>query len=288
MPDEHDTPGRGDPWPLIGWSSLVGIVAVAGVLGFLVLSRYQQNGPPLSTWGALCRGLGLTFDGMPAQQATPPLQVPSQVVWTEQTLARIHAGDAARGADIAIKCMSCHGAEGVSDAGLMPTLAGMDAAVIYKQLDDFRNGLRSWPDMTMIATLLTPQDTADVAAFWASRPGLPIDAADGVSLSGRSLHQSDPAIRLAYAGDPLRGIAPCAACHGPGKHKLGAPTLRGQQQAYIEHQLTAFASGTRENDINEQMRTVAGQLTGEERRQMAAFYGAEAAPAQVAQAEALP
>jgi cytochrome c553 len=288
LPSEHDPHGRGDPWPLIGWSSLVIIVAVAGVLGFLVLSRYQQNGPVLGSWAAICRGLGLTFDGVPAQAAKPPLQIPSQVTWTDDTLARIRGGDAARGAAIAIQCMSCHGTLGVSDAGLMPTLAGMDAAVIYKQLDDYRNGLRSWTDMTMIATLLSPQDMADVASFWTSRPGLPADGADGVSLSGRSLHQSDPAIRLAYAGDPQRGIAPCAACHGPGKHKLGAPTLRGQQRAYIEHQLTAFASGTRQNDINEQMRTVAVQLTDEERRQMAAFYGADAAPAQVAQAQALP
>ena len=287
-PHDHDSHEHGDPWPLIGWSGLVAIVAIAGILGFMVLSRYQQNGPNLSTWGAICRGLGITFDGLPARAAEPRLHVPSQIAWTDATLAQIRSGDSARGAGIAIKCMSCHGAEGVSAAGLMPTLAGMDAVVIYKQLDDFRNGLRSWTDMTMIASLLSPQDMADVAAFWASRPGLPSDGTDGVPLSGRSLHQSDPAIRLAYAGDPRRGIAPCTACHGPGKHKLGAPTLRGQQRAYIENQLTEFASGTRQNDINEQMRTVAVQLSGDERRQLADFYGTDLAPAQVAQAQAMP
>jgi cytochrome c553 len=287
MPNEHDHE-HSDPWPLIGWSSLVVIVAIAGILGFLLLSRYQQNGPVLGTWVAICRSLGLTFDGRPARETKPPLQIPSQVVWTDETLNRIRGGDRRRGAEIAIQCMGCHGAEGVSDAGLMPTLAGLDAAVIYKQLDDFRNGLRSWTDMTMIASLLSPQDMADVASFWASRPGLSPDGSDGVPLSGRSLHQSDPAIRLAYAGDPQRGIAPCTACHGPEKHKLGAPTLRGQQRAYIESQLTAFASGIRQNDINEQMRTVADQLTEDERRQLAAFYGSDTAPPQVAQATAQP
>jgi cytochrome c553 len=283
-PEDHIPSAHRDPWPLIGWTSLVSIVAVAAVLGFLVLSRYQQNGPPLGTWGALCRGLGLTFDGRPAQAATPPLQIPSQVIWTNDTLARISGGSATRGAAIAVKCMGCHGAEGVSDAGLMPTLAGLEATVIYKQLDDFRHDLRSWTDMTMIASLLSDQDMADVAVFWSNRPGLDSNGADGVSLSGRSLHQRDPAIRLAYAGDPERGIAPCGACHGPGQHKLGAPTLRGQQRAYLEQQLTAFASGIRQNDINEQMRTIASVLTAEERAQLASFYGAEAAPAQVAQA----
>jgi hypothetical protein len=32
-------------------------------------------------------------------------------------------------------------------SGLYPTLAGMDAAVIYKQLDDYRAGKRSWSAM---------------------------------------------------------------------------------------------------------------------------------------------
>jgi cytochrome c553 len=32
----------------------------------------------------------------------------------------------------------------VSASTLIPTLAGMDAAVIYKQLDDYRSGKRLW------------------------------------------------------------------------------------------------------------------------------------------------
>ena len=59
MPTAERPPPPRDPWPLIGWSSLVGIVAVAAILGFLVLSRYQQNGPPLSTWGMACAWMGV-------------------------------------------------------------------------------------------------------------------------------------------------------------------------------------------------------------------------------------
>jgi hypothetical protein len=64
------------------------------------------------------------------------------------------------------------------------------------------------------------------------------------------LRQSDPTICLVFAGDPKRGVPPCAACHGPGAHKLGAPALQGQHAAYIERQLAAFAQGIRQNDIN--------------------------------------
>ncbi len=91
--------------------------------------------------------------------------------------------------------------------------------------------------------------------------------------AGRTLRQSDPAIRLVFAGDPARGIAPCSACHGPGGFKLGAPALERQRTPYIESQLMAFAQGMRQNDINEQMRTIATQLTPEEMHAVAAYYG---------------
>jgi len=87
------------------------------------------------------------------------------------------------------------------------------------------------------------------------------------------LRESDPAKRLVFAGDPQRGIPPCSACHGPGGYKLGASALHGQQAAYIERQLAAFAQGIRQNDIFEQMRVVARQLTPEEMQALAAFYG---------------
>jgi cytochrome c553 len=58
--------------------------------------------------------------------------------------------------------------------------------------------------------------------------------------------------------------------------------LKTQQPAYIERQLAAFAQGFRQNDINEQMRTIAAQLTPEEMHLVADFYGTGAAVAQVA------
>jgi cytochrome c553 len=58
--------------------------------------------------------------------------------------------------------------------------------------------------------------------------------------------------------------------------------LKTQQPVYIERQLAAFAQGFRQNDINEQMRTIAAQLTPDEMRVVAEFYGAGAAVAQVA------
>src|SRR5580704_7496269 len=256
-----------NPWPRIGWWSTAGLLAVAVILGFVVLGREQQNGPALRTWTAICRALGITADIGPAGEPQPPLRTPSRIAWTSATLAQVAAGNAE---------------QGVSQAGLYPTLAGMDGAAIYKQLDDFRAGKRSWGAMNAIAQALSAQDAADVGAYFASRSnGLPPFVGERFQ-AGRTLREDNPAIRLAFAGDPARGIPPCAACHGPGDHKLGAPQLKTQQPAYIERQLAAFAQGFRQNDINEQMRTIAAQLTPDEMHVIAEFYGTGAAVAQVA------
>jgi cytochrome c553 len=150
----------------------------------------------------------------------------------------------------------------------------MNSAVIYKQLDDFRAGKRVWGVMNAMASALTEQDYADVAVYFAHRPeGLPPVSDEGVPESGRSLRQRNPGIRLVFAGDPERGIPPCGACHGPGAQKFGAPPLRGQHAEYIERQLAAFAQGMRQNDINEQMRVIAHELTPDEMHTLAAYYG---------------
>ncbi len=263
-----------NPWPKIGWGGAAAIIAVAGVLGFVVLDRYQQGGPTLDLWSAICRGLGITSDTGPAAEPQPLLRTPTRIAWTSATLNQIAAGNTKHGAFIAFNCSACHGDRGLSQSGLYPTLAGLDAAVIYKQLDDFRSGKRSWGAMNAISQALTPLDSADVAVYFATQPGgLPAPSGERAPEPGRSLREADPAKRLVFAGDPQRGIPPCSACHGPGGYKLGAPTLRRQQASYIERQLAAFAQGIRQNDILEQMRIIAGQLTPDEMHALAMFYG---------------
>jgi len=267
-----------NPWARIGWLSAAAVVGVSFVLGFVVLGRYQENGPTLDTWSAICRAIGLTADSGPAGEPQPPLRTPTRIAWTSATLARVASGSEQSGAFVALNCGACHGERGVSPSTLIPTLAGMDSAVIYKQLDDYRSRKRLWGVMSAIATVLTDQDSADVAAYFAARAdGLPPVGGEGVPQSGRSPRQDDPAIRLVFAGDPRRGVPPCAACHGPGAHKLGAPALQGQHAAYIERQLAAFGQGMRQNDINEQMRTIAAQLTPDEMHAIAVYYSAAGA-----------
>jgi cytochrome c553 len=197
---------------------------------------------------------------------------PSRIAWTSSTLGQIRAGNTQHGSFIALNCTACHGEGGASKSTFIPILAGMDSAAIFKQLDDYRSSKRPWGVMAAIAKALSTQDSADVAAYFAARPNGLAAIARGGSLHAKA--ESDSARRLAFIGDEQRGIPPCTACHGPNGYKIGAPPLAGQPAAYIERQLAAFAQGLRQNDINEQMRTIAMQLTLAEVHALAAFYGA--------------
>ena len=196
-----------DSWPRFAWWVTAVLVGIFAVLSFFVLARYQQNGPPLDAWTAICRAIGVSADDRLAGAPQPPLRTPTRIAWTRDTLARVASGSEQNGALVALNCGACHGENGVSPTTLIPTLGGMDATVIYKQLDDYRSGKRLWGVMSAIAHALTIEDSADVAAYLASRPGglVPVTG-EGVPESGRSLRQSDPAIRLVFAGDPGRGI----------------------------------------------------------------------------------
>jgi len=75
-------------------------------------------------------------------------------------------------------CAACHGANGVSVSDTIPNLAAQRAAYIEAQLKAFREGTRKGAGlvnptatMTAIATQLSPDDIANVAAYFASLPG---------------------------------------------------------------------------------------------------------------------
>ncbi len=92
MAREQGTLETYNPWPKIGWGTAAAIVVVSAVLGFGLLGRYQQDGPTLSLWSAICRGLGITSDTAPADALQPPLRTPTRIAWTSATLDQIAAG----------------------------------------------------------------------------------------------------------------------------------------------------------------------------------------------------
>src|SRR5262249_43038497 len=124
-------------------------------------------------------------------------------------------------------------------------------------------GARTNVIMTTIATPLTERDARDLAMFFGSRK------ADAPRRYGDEL----TAPPIVAHGSPTRNIVACAACHGGVGHKAAAPLLQGMSESYLQTQLTAFATGQRHNDIDEQMRNIARNMTGTEIAAAAHFFG---------------
>ena len=236
----------------------VGVALVAAFAGLIWFPLVQPNAKFAGIWDAICSAAGVPRVASSASPVPPAFKT-SQVVVTTSILDHPSASAIGEGATLAQRCAICHGAEGISCANA-PNLAGQPAIVIYKQLNDFKSGARVNGVMTPFAGLISQTEIVKLAAYYshlapAAAPVSPL-----------------PKPKIVVEGVPMRGIAPCDACHGDIAEKIGAPRLDGQSAAYIKAQLQAFASGTRHNDIDEQMRNVAGQLTPAEINSVADYY----------------
>jgi cytochrome c553 len=81
--------------------------------------------------------------------------------------ADIEAGKA----KVAAVCAACHGAAGVSVSDGIPNLAAQRAGYLEAQLKALKEGTRKNPIMNAMAAQLTPEEMANVAAYFASLPG---------------------------------------------------------------------------------------------------------------------
>jgi cytochrome c553 len=258
-----------NPWRSIGWSVVIGLTIGTALVGFVLLPIENRSAvEPI--WTAICTAFGLRpVSSLVSRE--PIARYASTVQWTYGQVQAASSGDPVKGEFVAVNCAACHGDHGVSQAAWIPSLAGMRPDALLKQLADYRSAHRSWPVMNAIASALTNDQIQDVAAYFAglSPPGQVTDS--GLLTGGRGLRSAGATIRLVYAGDPARGIAPCASCHGLNGLKLAAPVLAGQHASYIERQLDVFRSSERRNDEGEQMRVIAAKLTDSEIKDLAAF-----------------
>lgn len=81
------------------------------------------------------------------------------------------AGDASAGAKKVFQCQGCHGMKGYRNAFPdvydVPKLGGQYAEYLVRSLQAYKKGERSHPTMRSVATPLTDQDMADIAAYYA-------------------------------------------------------------------------------------------------------------------------
>jgi cytochrome c553 len=67
-------------------------------------------------------------------------------------------------------CQACHGLDGNSPTPDYPKLGGQRADYLAKALRDYKSGARKNPIMAGFAGTLSPQDIANLAAYYAAQP----------------------------------------------------------------------------------------------------------------------
>lgn len=157
----------------------------------------------------------------------------------------------ASGADLYRDCAACHGHDGggVAD-GTVPAIGGQPAAVIARQLANFRAGRRQDLRMQHFADdehLEGSVAVGSVAVYVAGlRRVTPTAVGSGKDLA---LGQREFALH-------------CTSCHGPGATavvSMGIPALAGQHATYLERKLQEAAAGL--NSIGATHRAMAAKLS---------------------------
>ena len=128
-------------------------------------------------------------------------------------------------------CSSCHGANGMGNAGAgFPALAGLPASYLAAQMMGFQKGTRVNPMMSGVVANLTIAQINSIVAYYAALPlpqtpePTPLPAGSGAV--------------LAIDGDwnhSTAGIPACDSCHGPyglGVGQRGAAACWATQHLY--------------------------------------------------------
>lgn len=127
---------------------------------------------------------------------------------------------------LARTCNNCHGLNGVSAGGSMPSIAGLPEEYLKNIMTEWKTGKRASANMTRLISGYTDEEIAGLAKHFAKLPWTPV------------AQKTDP--KLVERGK--QASQACAGCHGPtGKAALpSAPNLNGQLAKYIELELYKY------------------------------------------------
>ena len=144
---------------------------------------------------------------------------------------RAGAADVAAGKAVAEACAPCHGADGVSQTPLTPSLAGQPDEFVQWQLVYYRSGARKNEVMQPISEALNNEEIRNLGAYYASlpppKPAVPPDA-------------------LAQGGEELAAQHRCRSCHSEDYNGFrAAARLSGQREDVLLKALRDYKSGQR-------------------------------------------
>ena len=217
-----------------------------------------------------------------AASPAPSLPVEPSAISRPSTPSVQAAGMASR----VLACTVCHGKEGrATPDGYFPRIAGKPAGYLTNQLLNFRDGRRSYPQMSYLIEHLTDDYLREMAEHFAALelpyPPPPPQAAPAVLEQGRQLVQQ---------GDAARNIPACVACHGTAMTGVAPsiPGLLGLPRDYLNSQLGAWKTGQRRAQAPDCMAAIARQLTPQEVSAVSAWLAAQPVAAGGKPAHSLP
>lgn len=193
-------------------------------------------------------------------------------------LAAPRAGDPEQGKAAAALCATCHQADGSglnNPAGeSWPRLAGLEADYLARQLHAYKTGARRNPSMEAFAQMLDDEQILHVSAWFASLPATDGQSAEDQGHSAVLLKRGE---QLATEGDWENYVVACSSCHGPDNLGAGTvfPAIAGQHFGYIRDQLLAWQKGTRENDPQRLMATIAERMSSNDINAVAAWLSTQ-------------
>ena len=176
-------------------------------------------------------------------------------------------GDAVAGERKASTCLGCHNIPGYQasfpEVYKVPKIAGQSGSYIVAALTGYKKGERRHPTMRAVATGLSDQDMADLAAYYEqlARQG------EQPAMPAKAEPPADVAALLAKAN--------CVSCHGANFSMpiAGYPKLAGQHADYLYVALKAYQTdhNTLVGRNNQIMMGMARPYTHPELKAMASY-----------------
>jgi len=173
--------------------------------------------------------------------------------------AQLDAAQMAAAREKAQVCFSCHGPDGNSTVPEYPILAQQSWRYIFIELQDFKAGRRTDPQMSPMAAQLSTDDMMALGFFFAAQKQRPIQ------------FKVDPA--KVEAGRKTSDTVLCPMCHlGGFIGQNEIPRVAGQWPQYIKKQLEDFKAKRRTNDAGN-MTSVAATLSDQDIDNLAQYVG---------------
>ena len=247
---------------------------------------------PSAAWRAIALAASLVASSpiLANEAAHAPAPAWSPVT-LKSTLAQLPKGQIAAGKQVheTMMCASCHGSVGNAETLNWPSVAGQRADYTAKMLLDYRSGLRDEDEraglMTHLARLMTPQQIADVSAYYASLPKPFAPQAQPALAQPLNATERQKVEQLVRRGDASRLITACASCHGlHGEGKGTTPAIAGQTTDYFIRTMRLYHNGERHNDVYRGMSQFSKRLSDADTALIARYY-ASLSPTRPSQAD---